>query len=455
VSQPHWPTDHVTPYDKFAWSDAQIEHLLVTGQHDKELAGYFGEREYHALVELGRRAHAAPVTDADLRVFVVPGIMGSQLGFKRQPPLPNDILWLDPIDIEVGGLSALHLSARAPVVPLGVVLFSYLRLKLNLRANGFSPILYDYDWRLGVDELGAALADRVRKESAKRVMIVAHSMGGLVSRAALLQPGTERVERLVLLGTPNFGSFAPLQALRGTYSVVRKIASLVGKGSAESLAGEIFNTFPSLYQMLPNAACHECADLFDPAQWPRSGPRPQIKLLRAARGIHRKLAQADGRISTVVGVGKETVTAAVKRRGDFVYTVTRRGDGTVPAASAELPGARNYYAPVAHSDLTRDPAIAAAVADLLHNGETERLPSTWRSRSAASAQISDRQLRRWLTSKVEWARLQPDERREFLEKLNEPPQLTLRVLGRDRANRPKRGAMPRSARSPDRGSTPR
>src|SRR5205807_145425 len=105
-------------------------------------------------------------------------------------------------------LASLHLAAGAPIVPLGVVLYSYLRLKLNLRASGFAPVLYDYDWRLGVDQLGAALAQRIRDEPADRVMIVAHSMGGLVSRAALKHEDMNRIERLVLLGTPNFGSFA-------------------------------------------------------------------------------------------------------------------------------------------------------------------------------------------------------------------------------------------------------
>lgn len=419
--------DHVTPYDKFAWSDTDIEHLLVTGEHKRDLAAYFGEREYRELARLARRAAAVPLPADAARVFVVPGIMGSQLGLRRQPPLPHDILWLDPIDIGVGRLSCLQLAAGAPIVPLGVVLYSYLRLKLNLRAGGFDPVLYDYDWRLGVDQLGAALAERIRNEPADRIMIVAHSMGGLVSRAALAQPGMINVERLVLLGTPNFGSFAPLQALRGTYAVVRKIASLADQGSAEALAGKIFNTFPSLYHMLPSAPCNGCADLFDPAEWPRSGPRPDKMLLRNAREVQRRLVQADERISVVVGVGQETVTAVVKRRDDFIYTITRHGDGTVPAASAGLPGARNHYTLAAHSDLTRDPTVAAAVTDLLRTGKTRRLPSKWSSSSTAQAQISDRQLRRMHTRKVDWARLQPDERREFLENLNEPPKLRLRV----------------------------
>lgn len=435
MSHAHPPTDHVTPYDKFAWSDTDIEHLLVTGEHERDLAAYFGEREYRELTELARRAAGVRLSEEAALVFVVPGIMGSQLGLKRQPPLPHDILWLDPIDIGVGRLHRLHLSAGTSIVPLGVVLFSYLRLKLNLRASGFAPVLYDYDWRLGVDQLGAALAERIRSASVDRIMIVAHSMGGLVSRAALAQPGMNNVERLVLLGTPNFGSFAPLQALRGTYSVVRKIARLAGRGSPESLAAKIFNTFPSLYHMLPSAQCNGCADLFDPAEWPRSGPRPNRALLREARDVHSKLVQADERISVVVGVGQETVTAVARRRDDFVYTITRHGDGTVPAVSAGLPGARSHYTLAAHSDLTRDPTVAAAVADLLHTGKTERLPSKWKSSSTAQAQISDRQLRRMHTGKVDWAGMEPDERREYLENLNEPPKLQLRVPKRKKTKR--------------------
>src|SRR6185312_7900580 len=111
------------------------------------------------------------------------------------------------------------------------------------------PVFYDYDWRLGVDDVGRDLAERVRAASGP-VMIVAHSMGGLVSRAALACDGMQKVERVVLLGTPNSGSYAPVQALRGVYAVVRKIARLAAPDqSAETLAAEVFSTFPSLYHL--------------------------------------------------------------------------------------------------------------------------------------------------------------------------------------------------------------
>ena len=78
--------------------------------------------------------------------------------------------------------------------------------------------------------------------------------------------GTQHVERVVLLGTPNQGSFAPVQVLRGTYATVRKIARLDGATTAECLTEEVFNSFPSLYQMVPTAGGKGVADLLDPGR---------------------------------------------------------------------------------------------------------------------------------------------------------------------------------------------
>ncbi|TLY85694.1 MAG: hypothetical protein E6K37_07355, partial [Gammaproteobacteria bacterium] len=116
------PLDHVTPYDRFDWSDAQIETWLASGERRQELTAYFGAGEYRALAALAKRVRRAPPADAGLRVLIVPGIMGSQLGLARRPPLPHDIVWLDPIDIQLGRLATLRLPGPAPIVPLGVVL---------------------------------------------------------------------------------------------------------------------------------------------------------------------------------------------------------------------------------------------------------------------------------------------------------------------------------------------
>ena len=77
--------------------------------------------------------------------------------------------------------------------------------------------------------------------------------------------------------------------------------------------------------------------------------------------------------------------------------------------------------------LTRDPRVAAAVANLLRRGTTRRLPARWRSAGRARAQVSDGTLRRMQPEKVDWAALTPRQRRLFLANLNEPPHLPLRV----------------------------
>jgi pimeloyl-ACP methyl ester carboxylesterase len=423
---------HVSPYDRLCWSDVEIERLLASGEQRRELESYFGSREYRELAALAQCARRKSLKASAPRVFIVPGIMGSQLGLARRAPLPHDIVWIDPVDITAGRLSVLRPAPDDGIVSLGVVLYTYLRLKLYLRAAGFDPVFFDYDWRLGVDVLGRALAERLREESAKRVMLVAHSMGGLVGRAALAGPAAERVERVVLLGTPNFGSFAAVQALRGTYAVVRKLARLHQRRSAEWLAANIFNAFPSLYHLLPAPGHSAHLDLFDSAAWPQSGPRPRSALLAAARTFTAALPAADERFMVIAGTNQETVTAVARHGNEFVYTITRNGDGTVPTEQALLPGTLTYFTGASHSDLTRDPAVAQAVADLLRHGKTLQLPTRRARPGRAEARISDRQLRLTQVEKVDWSALTPSARRDFLQSLNEPPELTLRVPARTR-----------------------
>ncbi len=423
-------SEHITPYDKLAFSDVQAEAMLASGDHRQELTAFFGEREYGELQYLARRAARVRPALRGGRVLIIPGIMGSQLGFDRPAPLPPDLLWADAVDISAGRLRALRMDAGAPIRTMGVVLFSYLRLRLHLVAGGFDVACVDYDWRLGIDVLGRQLAQRIEAEPHGQLHLVAHSMGGLVSRAAMSLPARRKVQQFVLLGSPNEGSFAGVQAMRGTYSVVRKLARLDARTSAEQLAEEVFNTFPSLYHLLPTPGHTQPIDLFDAEQWPRRGPRPRPELLRAARASRAELATAHERCSVVVGTGQPTVTGIERVQDDFIYTVTPHGDGTVPVVSARLAGAQTYYVACAHGELTRDPLVANAVADILNTGATRRLARRWGPRNRAAGRISDSALRLTHTEKVDLTTLDADARRTFMLTLNEPPPLRLRTPGR-------------------------
>jgi pimeloyl-ACP methyl ester carboxylesterase len=123
--------------------------------------------------------------------------------------------------------------------------------------------LFPYDWRLDNVETArklSALIDQLRLDYGRpdlKVDIVAHSMGGIVSRyllefgtddvldrdnAPITMAGESKINRLILLGTPSLGSANTIEnMIDGSRLVLERIMPL-------TLA-----TLPSVYQLLPNS----------------------------------------------------------------------------------------------------------------------------------------------------------------------------------------------------------
>ncbi|MGH8314268.1 MAG: CHAT domain-containing protein, partial [Steroidobacterales bacterium] len=373
---------------------------------------YFGDERLQELQSLAQQAaRTRRRADQGPRVYVVPGIMGSTLGRRRT--LLNDTLWIDPIKIALGQLTRLALPDGGRSVPLGVLLITYLKLKLTLEAAGFDADFHPFDWRQSIDTQGAALMQRIEADGAGSVALVAHSMGGLVSRAAVALDTQHKIGRLVMLGTPNFGSFAPVQAMRGTYSSVRAIAALDLKHSPESLSRRVFTTFPGLTQMLPAAEKFAAIDLYSTDTWPNDGPKPPAELLASVAGVRAGLAMPDDRFFLIAGVEQETTVAMTATGGKFQYTLSKAGDGTVPRAFCELPPTRTYYVAESHGSLPNNRLVGRAVIDILRNGATLLLPTQWAD-TRASRQVAEKAMRTPVKRKA-WNRMTPAERRNFWE----------------------------------------
>jgi len=405
--------DIPSAYDRLVWPEAEIGHLLATGQRRRELRAYLGDAEYDRLQPQAVAAAQAQ-RDPQRVVFVLPGIMGSQLSLPRQRPDPDNLLWLDPTDFQAGHLMLLAWSSL-PVRSCGPVLYSYLPMKFALEAAGFTVRCFDYDWRRDIAELGVEFARRIAIEPARHIAVVGHSMGGLVARAALRTDAGQRVTHLITLGTPHGGSYAPLQALRGVYPLVRRLAQLDPGHSAEALARDVFATFHSLYQMLPR---DDGANLIDARNWPSIGPQPNATLLDRVPMLN--LGGADARIGAIAGYGFETPVHVARVEDDFYYRYGAAGDGTVPTACATLRGTEAWYCKVAHNELPRDPLVQTAVLQLLAGGS----PSLAGAPPALidhPRSVSDTELRKLFTQKIDWSALDADARRHFLDSLNEAP----------------------------------
>jgi pimeloyl-ACP methyl ester carboxylesterase len=413
----------------FHAADAEVLDALAAGRHAASLREYFGAPAYAELSVLAASAKKSRLSRAlkmprTHRVLILPGIMGSKLGGRprraggaKRRSGAYEVLWIDPLQIATGRLTALALPSKLPIRATGVLLFSYARLRLKLEIDGFDVDFHSYDWRLGVDELGATLAARITTEG-RPVTLVAHSMGGLVARSAVTMVPKRLVRRLVLLGVPNEGSFAPVQALRGTYPFVRNMSTLDRKHSPEYLAENVFGTFPGLYHMLPSPPRVAGVDVTDPRSWPGDGPAPNPRLLAQVAASRAGLAAADSRMIQIIGVNQETVVGLSRTAGGFRYAMNKNGDGTVPLAMARLRKLKSYYVDESHANLANNVRVIQAITELVRRGHTRALPTVWRARPGVTRHIDDARLRLAGGPKIDWRRLTPAQREAVFAELD-------------------------------------
>jgi tetratricopeptide (TPR) repeat protein len=344
-------------------------------------------------------------------VIVLPGILGSNIARDGKR------IWLG-IRL-IGGLKKLAWDrATAPrFTPDGPIATVYDGLIEHLAAT-HEVIEFSYDWRRPVEDEARRLADVVdaalskREASQQPVRLLAHSMGGLVSRTLQLErpdvwgrmmarPGA----RLLMLGTPNFGSWAPMQTLSGDDTFGNTLVAFGGllddAGTRAVMAAmpgfiqlQASLTDPALglglaatWQKLADddlqrlrerSTWHDGATQLSVYRW--SAP-PQAVLDQAVALRRRLDAQAanlgaDAQHLLLV-VGHDKFTPAGYQLGDDgleYLDAIDGGDGRVTLASALLPGVRTWSCDVSHGKLPDEPDAFAAYLELLTSGDTRRLP---------------------------------------------------------------------------------
>ena len=360
-------------------------------------------------------------------VILLPGILGSHLRVH------NERIWLSLRMI--GGLPKLAYQAGAgDVHPDGVIGGSYGALKAHLAAS-HEVIEFAYDWRQPIENearrLGKVMDEALAERAAtgQPVRLLAHSLGGLVARTvelecpAVWQRWLERPgSRMLMLGTPNGGSFAPMQVLSGDDPLGNALVAF-GLPFQDQRARQIMAEMPGFMQLQ--------ASLLDPKlglerqqQWAklanedlekvrqiswwhsgeiqrnayRWGIPPQTVLDAATALRHRLDAQRDNtlpgfkdRLLMIVGRARLT-TAGFEMNAEegLVYLdMPDTGDGRVTLDNALLPGVRAWRVDCGHGDLADAEGAFKAYVELLETGDTLLLPAEPGNGGAArSAQAS-------------------------------------------------------------------
>jgi hypothetical protein len=359
-------------------------------------------------------------------VVLLPGILGSVLRkdgrdlwaasggavlaalLSRGDSIRELTLVEDSLDDDLGdGVTADRLMPDVHLLPGLWKIDGYSRIRQAIETTfdvteGENYFEFPYDWRrdnrVAAQRLQRTSHDWLRNwrstsgSGDARLILIAHSMGGIVARYFLeVLEGWRNAKALITFGTPYRGALNALEALTNG----------VSKGPFDF--SEFVRSLTSVYQLLPTYPSYDAGI----GQLVRVGETkgiPNVEAQRAADAFafHQQIRdhvddhngeseyeEKGYKIFPVVGIEQPTLQSArlVGGRVEFLTTyrdTDQRGDGTVPRVSAtpyELSGdLRDMHAGTRHASLQNADAVLAhmigAIDDLYLDLWTYRVPFT-------------------------------------------------------------------------------
>lgn len=380
------------------------------------------------------------ITTRRVPIIFIPGIMGSPLYddlnydhhlFDSSLSIFNERIWIDPSRLENGFqqryLLALRLdeSGEQPfsrnnnikVAPLrgdgSNTLVDNLKKKpldsykgffdyfeqaergyildqteLVPPPSGINLFCYSYDWRKSTAWSGknlSAYIDSVLKwTKSNKVNIVAHSMGGLVAKSCVKNSNTERINKLVFIGTPHlgapkiyytmltgdveFGFFDPFISNETIKTITRNMPSTYqlfpsadyfdasinnGRSQSHLYAHSLKKVYPFITQKNNEILGFSDALLFFKDLREKGNDLYNHALLDFSDLTQKEISDVDfGNINVfnIVGIGIATIGHIdvmyniFNIRYDHLPLYTLDGDGTVPLKSAETINGRHNHA---------------------------------------------------------------------------------------------------------------
>jgi len=338
--------------------------------------------------------------DGDTVTVFVHGYRGS---FLVTDNAQRDRVYLNPVDVLFSGSANLALAyegqtfkptysaltADGPLTKLtlipGIVTMDVYQSWMQFGRDalpGFIP--FAYDWRQDVRASGQALCERLEQLPAKKLQIVAHSMGGLVTWSCLAsnEAIAQRVTKIVFAGTPFRGGPGIFDDLF--------LGSSTGRDRS-MLSPQALFTFASSHQLL-SAKSDFFVDAsgapvpFDAfsadtwvmrkwglfaGEWTDADKAQLQRMLAAHDDLHALLAlpmRGAPQVMAIIGYGQPTVSGVrvIGDTFDFEHPPTADGDGSVLLTSAVPPmDFQRVDTTTEHVALLNDEAVQRAILNFL------------------------------------------------------------------------------------------
>ena len=359
-----------------------------TAEEERVLEIYFGRERLQRLRSLALRTQQRAASRGN--VVVLHGIMGGEMTVYPERE-KEQYIWLSYPRLAIGAVGWLRmtpdLDSQFKVKATGILKKWYSDMMLELSADRWNVRAFWFDWRLDLAKSAAALHDQINSwfGTSAPANLVAHSMGGLVARTYILNYEARwgKTSKLIMLGTPNHGSFAIPQVITGALGTVRKLAIVDITHSRQQLCG-ILNTFPGSMQMLPSPLVMETMKpMYKEAQWQAWGVAQ--KVLDAGLASHKRLEKTidNKRMAYIAGYNQVTqvdVKDWSQLDSDAGYSQSLEGDGTVPhrLGFMDKDGKKlfpTYFVDCEHGGLPNNAEVIAGTKQLLA-GDDCTLPKT-------------------------------------------------------------------------------
>jgi hypothetical protein len=258
-----------------------------------------------------------------LPVILIPGLIGSELVNKNS----GDTVWFDlkrakdddlrlPISPNLrankDNLVPRDIVREVQLIKLTPKIEIYQKLIEAMQADGFTEgkidapaaggdadtfYVFAYDWRLDNVENARILLEKLDNLRTKlnrpdlKFNVIAHSMGGLLTRYAAMYGKTDLTARsrptwkgasyfnsISLVATPNAGALQSLDSMLNGFSFFG--SGKINLPFVQNLSRSDLFTIPSIYQLLPHAGTARIfdenlkplrLDLYNPSTWEKYG----------------------------------------------------------------------------------------------------------------------------------------------------------------------------------------
>jgi pimeloyl-ACP methyl ester carboxylesterase len=288
-----------------------------------------------------------------LPTILVPGILGSKLCTSN-----DEVVWGSAKSLMNLARLELPEPKGQQLKPCGLVediqvfgpLYSvkaYTALREALISEfGFKLkkdlFVFDYDWRLSTTENAKKLETFVAEKlgSKQEFNILAHSMGGLVSRIYMENTkNNPRVKTIIYMGTPFLGSVSTFGTLADGWGGIENWMA----GGTETIR-RVALSWPGMIELLPrySKCCtlkaqngtYTDVDPFDPVIWKQQKWLPALMQTGAAFESFKKRLTLAGSLTPLFqsapARGIEVKFAGDARNTHFIFTAVLTADGTSP-----------------------------------------------------------------------------------------------------------------------------